>query len=167
MIPKNRITTSILTGASVASATVILSLFEPDRFVIPAVLATVILVFCAPLLDVWAHRRIEGRTQLSAGRGRCWCRVRFGDSWSADRGAAHSHGCRGGAAGRLHAGNRPCRVGFVEGGRSFHADIARGVGRQGGLGDVGCGRLFSAQRHLVRSGVGCCSSDRASALPCP
>lgn len=50
MIPKNRITTSILTGASVASATVILSLFEPDRFVIPAVLATVILVFCAPYL---------------------------------------------------------------------------------------------------------------------
>lgn len=55
MIPKNRITTSILTGASVASATVILSIFEPDRFVLPAILATVILVFCAPLLDVWAH----------------------------------------------------------------------------------------------------------------
>ena len=63
MIPKNRITTSILTGASVASATVILSLFEPDRFVIPAVLATVILVFCAPYLT---FGRTEGMKEERA-----------------------------------------------------------------------------------------------------
>lgn len=50
MIPKNRITTSILTGASVASATVILSIFEPDRLVLPAVLMSAILIFSAPYL---------------------------------------------------------------------------------------------------------------------
>lgn len=50
MIPKNRITTSILTGASVASGTVILSLFEPDRLVLPAVLLAAILIFSAPYL---------------------------------------------------------------------------------------------------------------------
>lgn len=48
MIPKNQFTQGILTGAVVASAVVILSVFEPDRFVLPAVLATAILVFCAP-----------------------------------------------------------------------------------------------------------------------
>ena len=48
MIPKNRIHKGIFTGAVVASAVVILSFFEPDRFVLPAVLATVILIFCAP-----------------------------------------------------------------------------------------------------------------------
>lgn len=63
MIPKNRITTSILTGASVASATVILSLFEPDRFVLPAVLATAILVFCAPYLTLG---RTEGMKEERA-----------------------------------------------------------------------------------------------------
>jgi hypothetical protein len=50
MIPKNRITTSILTGASIASGTVILSLFEPDRLVLPAVLLAAILIFSAPYL---------------------------------------------------------------------------------------------------------------------
>lgn len=50
MIPKNRITTSILTGASVASATVILSIFEPDRLVLPAVLMAAILIFNVPYL---------------------------------------------------------------------------------------------------------------------
>mgnify|MGYP001739903714 CR=1 len=50
MIPKNQFTQGILTGAVVASAVVILSFFEPDRFVLPAVLATVVLVFCAPCL---------------------------------------------------------------------------------------------------------------------
>ena len=48
MIPKNQFTQGILTGAVVASAVVILSFFEPDRLVLPAILATVILVFCAP-----------------------------------------------------------------------------------------------------------------------
>lgn len=123
MIPKNRITTSILTGASVASATVILSLFEPDRFVLPAVLATAILVFCAPYLTLG---RTEGMKE-----------------------------------------ERAYQLGAVEGWRSFHADITGGVGRQGGLGDVGCGRLFLAQRHFVRSGVGCGASDGASPLPGP
>ena len=68
MIPKNRITTSILTGASVASATVILSIFEPDRFVLPAILATVILVFCAPYLTFGRTEGLqEGRAyQLAA-----------------------------------------------------------------------------------------------------
>lgn len=62
MIPKNRITTSILTGASVASATVILSLFEPDRLVLPAVMMAAILIFSAPYL---AFGRSEG---VSEGR---------------------------------------------------------------------------------------------------
>ena len=48
MILKNQYARGIFTGAVVASAVVILSFFEPDRFVLPAVLATVILVFCAP-----------------------------------------------------------------------------------------------------------------------
>lgn len=50
MIPKNQFTQGILTGAVASSAVVILSVFEPDRFVLPAVLATAILVFCAPYL---------------------------------------------------------------------------------------------------------------------
>lgn len=50
MIPKNQFTQGIFTGAVVASAVVILSFFEPDRFVLPAILATVILIFCAPYL---------------------------------------------------------------------------------------------------------------------
>lgn len=62
MIPKNRITTSILTGASVASGTVILSLFEPDRLVLPAVLLAAILIFSAPYLT---FGRAEG---VSDGR---------------------------------------------------------------------------------------------------
>ena len=50
MILKNQYARGIFTGAVAASAVVILSFFEPDRFVLPAVLATVILVFCAPYL---------------------------------------------------------------------------------------------------------------------
>lgn len=50
MIPKNQFTQGILTGAGTASAVVILSFFEPDRFVLPAILATAILIFCAPYL---------------------------------------------------------------------------------------------------------------------
>lgn len=62
MIPKNRITTSILTGASVASATVILSLFEPDRLVLPAVLLAAILIFSAPYLTFGRSEGVsEGR----------------------------------------------------------------------------------------------------------
>lgn len=62
MIPKNRITASILTGASVASATVILSLFEPDRLVLPAVLLAAILIFSAPYLTFGRSEGVsEGR----------------------------------------------------------------------------------------------------------
>ena len=50
MILKNQYARAIFTGAVVASAVVILALIEPDRFVIPAVLATAILIFCAPYL---------------------------------------------------------------------------------------------------------------------
>lgn len=68
MIPKNQFTQGILTGAVVASAVVILSVFEPDRFVLPAILATVILVFCAPLLTFGRTEGLrEGRAyQLAA-----------------------------------------------------------------------------------------------------
>lgn len=68
MIPKNQFTQGILTGAVVASAVVILSVFEPDRFVLPAVLATVILVFCAPYLTFGRTEGLrEGRAyQLAA-----------------------------------------------------------------------------------------------------
>ena len=68
MIPKNRITTSILTGASVASATVILSLFEPDRLVLPAVMMAVILIFSAPYLTFGRSEGVsDGRAcQLAA-----------------------------------------------------------------------------------------------------
>ncbi|WP_049225916.1 hypothetical protein [Rothia mucilaginosa] len=68
MIPKNQFTQGILTGAVVASAVVILSVFEPDRFVLPAVLATVILVFCAPYLTFGRTEGLrEGRaSQLAA-----------------------------------------------------------------------------------------------------
>lgn len=52
MILKNQYARAIFTGAVTASAVVILSLFEPDRFVLPAVLATAILVFCAPYLTL-------------------------------------------------------------------------------------------------------------------
>lgn len=52
MILKNQYARAIFTGAVVASAVVILSVFEPDRFVLPAILATVILVFCAPYLTL-------------------------------------------------------------------------------------------------------------------
>lgn len=62
MIPKNRITTSILTGASVASGTVILSIFEPDRLVLPAVLLAAILIFSAPYLTFGRSEGVsEGR----------------------------------------------------------------------------------------------------------
>lgn len=68
MIPKNRITASILTGASVASATVILSLFEPDRLVLPAVMMAVILIFSAPYLTFGRSEGVsDGRAcQLAA-----------------------------------------------------------------------------------------------------
>lgn len=68
MIPKNRITTSILTGASVASATVILSIFEPDRLVLPAVLLAAILIFSAPYLTFGRSEGVsDGRAcQLAA-----------------------------------------------------------------------------------------------------
>lgn len=68
MILKNQFARAIFTGAVAASAVVILSLFEPDRFVLPAVLATVILVFCAPYLTLGRTEGIgEGRAyQLAA-----------------------------------------------------------------------------------------------------
>lgn len=68
MIPKNRITTSILTGASVASGTVILSLFEPDRLVLPAVLMAAILIFNVPYLTFGRSEGVsDGRAcQLAA-----------------------------------------------------------------------------------------------------
>lgn len=68
MIPKNRITTSILTGASVASATVILSIFEPDRLVLPAVMMAAILIFTAPYLTFGRSEGVsDGRAcQLAA-----------------------------------------------------------------------------------------------------
>lgn len=68
MIPKNRITASILTGASVASATVILSLFEPDRLVLPAVMMAAILIFTAPYLTFGRSEGVsDGRAcQLAA-----------------------------------------------------------------------------------------------------
>ena len=56
MILKNQYARAIFTGAVVASAVVLLALIEPDRFVIPAVLATAILVFCAPYLRLGAPR---------------------------------------------------------------------------------------------------------------
>ena len=64
MILKNQYARAIFTGAVVASAVVILALIEPDRFVIPAVLATAILVFCAPYLTF-------GRTE-GIGEGRAY-----------------------------------------------------------------------------------------------
>lgn len=64
MILKNQYARAIFTGAVAASAVVILSLFEPDRFVLPAILATVILVFCAPYLTF-------GRTE-GMGEGRAY-----------------------------------------------------------------------------------------------
>lgn len=68
MIPKNRITASILTGASVASATVILSIFEPDRLVLPAVMMAAILIFTAPYLTFGRSEGVsDGRAcQLAA-----------------------------------------------------------------------------------------------------
>lgn len=63
MILKNQYARAIFTGAVVASAVVILSLFEPDRFVLPAVLATAILVFCAPYLT---FGRTEGMKEERA-----------------------------------------------------------------------------------------------------
>lgn len=68
MILKNQYARGIFTGAAVASAVVILSVFEPDRFVLPAVLATVILVFCAPYLTFGRTEGLrEGRAyQLAA-----------------------------------------------------------------------------------------------------
>lgn len=64
MILKNQYARAIFTGAVVASAVVLLALIEPDRFVIPAVLATAILVFCAPYLTF-------GRTE-GMGEGRAY-----------------------------------------------------------------------------------------------
>ena len=64
IILKNQYARAIFTGAVAASAVVILSVFEPDRFVLPAVLATVILVFCAPYLTL-------GRTG-GMGEGRAY-----------------------------------------------------------------------------------------------
>ena len=68
MILKNQYARAIFTGAVVASAVVILSVFEPDRFVLPAVLATAILVFCAPYLTFGRTEGLrEGRAyQLAA-----------------------------------------------------------------------------------------------------
>ena len=63
MILKNQFARGIFTGAVTASAVVILSLFEPDRFVLPAVLATAILVFCAPYLT---FGRTEGMKEERA-----------------------------------------------------------------------------------------------------
>lgn len=63
MILKNQYARAIFTGAVVASAVVLLSFFEPDRFVIPAVLATAILVFCAPYLT---FGRTEGMKEERA-----------------------------------------------------------------------------------------------------
>lgn len=68
MILKNQFAQGIFTGAVVASAVVLLSFFELDRFVIPAVLATAILVFCAPYLTLGRTEGMkEGRAyQLAA-----------------------------------------------------------------------------------------------------
>lgn len=63
MILKNQYARAIFTGAVVASAVVLLALIEPDRFVIPAVLATAILVFCAPYLT---FGRTEGMKEERA-----------------------------------------------------------------------------------------------------
>ena len=157
MIPKNRITTSILTGASVASATVILSLFEPDRFVIPAVLATVILVFCAPYLTF-------GRTEgLKAERSYQLAAVVAGVAFGLVVVGQPTGGFIPPIAAAAQQGGSMLATGLA----GWALWKAGGVRWQGGLGDVGCGRLFSVQRHLVRSGFGCCSSDGASALPCP
>ena len=166
MIPKNQFTQGILTGAVVASAVVILSVFEPDRFVLPAILATVILVFCAPYLTFGRAEGLrEGRAyQLAAVvAGIAGGLVILGQL----TGGFIPPGCCCGAAGRVNAGNRPYGLGAVEGWRTFDADITGRVRWQGGLGDVGCGRLFLVQRHLVRSGVECGASDGASALPGP
>ena len=64
MILKNQYARGIFTGAVAASAVVLLSFFELDRFVLPAVLATAILVFCAPYLTF-------GRTE-GMGEGRAY-----------------------------------------------------------------------------------------------
>lgn len=65
MILKNQYARAIFTGAVVASAVVILALIEPDRFVIPAVLATAILVFCGPHL-MFGRAKEERTYQLAA-----------------------------------------------------------------------------------------------------
>ena len=64
MILKNQYARGIFTGAVAASAVVLLSFFELDRFVLPAVLATAILVCCAPYLTF-------GRTE-GMGEGRAY-----------------------------------------------------------------------------------------------
>lgn len=68
MILKNQYVRGIFTGAVAASAVVILSVFEPDRFVLPAILATVILVFCAPYLTLGRTEGMkeERSSQLAA-----------------------------------------------------------------------------------------------------
>lgn len=65
MILKNQFARGIFTGAVTASAVVILSLFEPDRFVLPAVLLTAILVFCGPHL-MFGRMKEERVYQLAA-----------------------------------------------------------------------------------------------------
>ena len=65
MILKNQYARAIFTGAVAASAVVLLSLFEPDRFVLPAVLLTAILVFCGPHL-MFGHAKEERMYQLAA-----------------------------------------------------------------------------------------------------
>lgn len=65
MILKNQYARAIFTGAVAASAVVILSLFEPDRFVLPAVLLTAILVFCGPQL-MFGRVKEERTYQLAA-----------------------------------------------------------------------------------------------------
>lgn len=65
MILKNQFARGIFTGAVTASAVVILSLFEPDRFVLPAVLLTAILVFCGPHL-MFGRAKEERTYQLAA-----------------------------------------------------------------------------------------------------
>lgn len=68
MILKNQFTRAIFTGAVTASAVVILSIFEPDRLVLPAVLMAAILIFTAPYLTFGRSEGVsDGRAcQLAA-----------------------------------------------------------------------------------------------------
>lgn len=68
MILKNQYARAIFTGAVTASAVVILSIFEPDRLVLPAVLMAAILIFTAPYLTFGRSEGVsDGRAcQLAA-----------------------------------------------------------------------------------------------------